>query len=202
MTSDSPARSELQSDDLSGAEAARAPDERSRGGALGTLRRIWPWGLFAAAIALWFFWAGPRSGLPAGDQAPELRVPWTAGDAPFDLGAERGHVTVLAFWATWCPACRAEGPALSRVAQHVEETGDRVVGVSVDDGTLDDVARAARSLGMTYPIALADRADVDRFAVELLPTVIIVGPDGHIVRSFAGAVGEQRLIEAVEEARH
>lgn len=165
------------------------------------MRSVWPWLLLGLAIALWTFWGGGSSGLPAGEPAPPLRVPWTSGESAFDLGAQRGHVTVLAFWATWCPACRSEGPVLSRVQRRIEGHGDTVVGVSIDDAPLGAVARAARGFGMTYPIALATRADTDRFLVELLPTVVVVGPDGRVAASFAGTVGESRLMEAIEEAR-
>jgi thioredoxin-like negative regulator of GroEL len=54
---------------------------------------------------------------------------------------------------------------------------------------------------MTYPIALATQADSARFRIELLPTVIVVGPDGRVHETFAGTVSEERLIEAVEDAR-
>lgn len=163
-------------------------------------RSIWPWLLLGLAIALWAFWDGGGSGLPAGEPAPPLSVPWTHGER-FELDDHRGHVTVLAFWATWCPACRSEGPVLSRVQRRIEPRGDVVVGVSIDRAPLEAVARAARGLGMTYPIALATRADIDPFRVELLPTIVVVAPDGRVAASFAGAVGEERLIEAIEAAR-
>ena len=59
----------------------------------------------------------------------------------------------------------------------------------------------ARRYGMDYPIALATRADSERFRVALLPTIYVVGPDGRIAASFTGAVGERRIMEAVERAR-
>lgn len=43
--------------------------------------------------------------------------------------------------------------------------------------------------------------DIDPFRVELLPTIVVVAPDGRVAASFAGAVGEERLIEAIEAAR-
>lgn len=165
------------------------------------LRRAWPWLLVPLAIGLWALSDGSRSGLPPGELAPPLELPWTASEAPFDLAAQRGHVTVLAFWATWCPACRQEGPVLSKVQARIAPHGDSVVGVSIDDAPLEAIADAARRLGMTYPIAKGTRQDTTRFAVELLPTVLIIGPDGKVTESFAGAVGESRLVAAVEAAR-
>lgn len=173
------------------------PESRGR-----RIRSAMPWVLVAAAAVLWVFWSrAGHSGPPEGEPAPELRVPWTQGDAPFDLEAQRGSVVVLAFWATWCPACRSEGPVLSRVQRRLEGSGDSVVGVSIDNHPLPAVASAARGLGMTYPIALATRSDAARFGVELLPTIVVVAPDGRVSASLAGTVGEDRLMQAVERAR-
>lgn len=165
------------------------------------LRAAWPWLFLVGAFALWAASSGSRSGPLAGEPAPALRVPWTSSEEPFDLAEQRGHVTVLAFWATWCPACRSEGPVLSRVQQRIREHGDAVVGVSIDDAPLAAIARTARDLGMAYPIAKGSRADTDRFGVELLPTIVVVAPDGRVSESFAGTVGERRLLEAVGAAR-
>ncbi len=144
---------------------------------------------------------GGRGGptLPEGRPAPELTV--TSTDGEFDLGAQRGQVVVLAFWATWCPACRAEGPTLSRVHEQIRGAGDLVLGVSVDVEPLPQIERAARRLGMSYPIARVARTDVERFQVDLLPTIYVIGPDGSISQSFTGAVGEARLLQAVRDAR-
>lgn len=165
------------------------------------VRAAWPWLLLAAAALVWAFAGRGGSTLPDGDPAPTLAIPWTEGDGQFALDAHEGQVVVLAFWATWCPACRQEGPTLSRVHRRLEAHGDRVVGVSVDDASLEQVAGAARRLGMTYPIALATRADAQRFGVELLPTIYVIGADGRIRASFTGAVSEQTLLDAVEDAR-
>jgi len=163
-------------------------------------RAAWPWFLLAAALGLWLFVGGGRgAALPEGRRAPALTVETTAGD--FDLAAQEGKVVVLAFWATWCPACRAEGPALSRVHERIRAAGDEVLGVSVDHEPLPQIARAARQLGMSYPIAKADRAALDRFQVEFLPTIYVIGPDGSIAESFTGPVGETQLLEAVQNAR-
>lgn len=160
------------------------------------LRAAWPWLLLAGAVALWTFVGRGGSLVDAGEAAPPLEVPWTGSDAPFSLAEARGEPVVLAFWATWCPACRQEGPVLSQVA----ERGHRVVGVSVDEAPLASVAEAARGYGMTYPIALGTRADAERFGVTHLPTVYVVGSDGRVAASFTGPVGEGRLLDAIESA--
>ena len=164
------------------------------------IRASWPWLLLAGAFALWAFQGPSGETLQEGVPAPALRVPWSLG-GDLDLEAERGHVVVLAFWATWCPACRQEGPVLSRVREQLEPRGDRVVGLSVDHGSVAAIGAAARRLGMTYPIAVVDREVADRFNVELLPTVYVIDPRGRITASFTGAVSEERLLAAVSAAR-
>lgn len=162
------------------------------------LRSAWPFLLLVGAVALWTF-AGRGGGslVDAGEAAPSLEVPWTESDAPFSLAHARGEVVVLAFWATWCPACRQEGPILARVA----DRGHRVIGVSVDEGALPAIERAARGFGMTYPIALGTRADAERFGVDLLPTIYVVDAEGRVAETFTGSVSEDRLLAAIDAAR-
>ena len=50
--------------------------------------------------------------------APDFTLPIVAGDGMGDLirlEAERGHVVVLDFWASWCGPCRQSIPILNRV---------------------------------------------------------------------------------------
>lgn len=171
------------------------------GGPTAAWRRALPWVLLAGAVALWVVRGpgGEGQGLPSGMEAPPLAV--ASSDGPLDLAQERGRVVVLSFWATWCPACRAEGPILSRVADRLAASGDAVYGVSVDRMSLEQVTGQARELGMTFPIALGDRALADRFGVQLLPTVYVIGPEGRIANAFTGTVSEARLLRAVEAAR-
>lgn len=162
--------------------------------------RSWPFLLLGGAILLWLLTPSSGGGLPDGTLAPALELPVEPGGT-LDLSGGRGHVTVLAFWATWCPACRQEGPALSRVHARIAPRGDRVVGVSLDDAPLGSVASAARRLGLTYPIALATRADAARWRVDLLPTVYVLATDGTISSSFTGVASERQILDAVERAR-
>jgi len=163
------------------------------------LRAAWPWFLLAGALALWTFSGRGGSGLPHGEEIPPLTVTTTEGEV--SLGAAHGGVTVLAFWATWCPSCRTEGPVLTRVHERIRDQGDRVIGLSVDEMPLPRIASAARRYGMGYPIGRVTRAQSDAYSVELLPTIYVVAADGHITDTFTGAVGERTLLAAVDAAR-
>lgn len=165
------------------------------------LRKAWPWLLLAAALALWVFESMGHGGreIPPGELAPSVSLP--TDDGTFELEAHRGRVVVMAFWATWCGACRAEAPVLSRVHDRIASQGDRVVGVSVDELDVAQIRSAADRLGMRYGIARATPEAVQAFGVDLLPTIFVIGPDGRIADSFVGSAPEDTLVAAVERAR-
>ena len=62
----------------------------------------------------------------------------------------QGKVVILNFWATWCPPCREEIPILTELAKKYKDNL-LVVGVSVDDGSPDDVREFAKAFHMNYP---------------------------------------------------
>ena len=45
----------------------------------------------------------------------------------------KGKVVVLNFWATWCPPCVEETPALNRLQKYIDSRNGMVLGVSVDE---------------------------------------------------------------------
>jgi len=160
-------------------------------------RRWLAMGLVAAAA---FVWMRPgQSGLPAGTIAPSFTVS-TADGARFSLDAQRGHTVVLAFWATWCPACRAEAHDLAAVERSLAPRGDSVVALSVDTLPLARVAAEATSLGMPSRVALAASEVTTRFAVALLPTTFVIAPSGAIAHVFAGGATSAEILAAVDAA--
>jgi thiol-disulfide isomerase/thioredoxin len=98
-----------------------------------------------------------------------------------DVGAERGKVRVIDFWATWCEPCREELPALDAMARDLSARGLAVYGVSFDeDGTL--IAPFLREVRVGFPI-LWDRGGdqlAARFQVSRLPTTLVVDRRGIV----------------------
>jgi peroxiredoxin len=137
--------------------------------------------------------------LPEGTVAPSLTVT-TADGARFSLGAQRGHTVVLAFWATWCPACRAEAHDLAAVERSLSARGDSVVALSVDTMPLERVAAEATQLGMPSQVALAPSEVTTTFAVALLPTTFVIAPSGAVAHVFAGGATSEQILAAVDAA--
>lgn len=79
----------------------------------------------------------------------------------------RGAPTVLAFWATYCPPCRAEVPALNRAVEKWRARGLHVVGVSLDDDSRRS-SDSREAWGMRYDVVRV-APDQDALVEQLLP---------------------------------
>lgn len=63
-----------------------------------------------------------------------------------------GRVVLLELWGMQCEPCATTMPALERLHRTLGPQGLLVIGAHVQEGAADDVARAAASLGVTFPI--------------------------------------------------
>ena len=96
------------------------------------------------------------------------------------LSDYRGKRVIVNFWATWCPPCRAEMPALEEIWQQYDE---EVVILGVDQGESPQlVANFTRvQVPVTFPILLdIDHSIGDGYWVRSLPTTFFIDADGVI----------------------
>jgi peroxiredoxin len=143
-----------------------------------------------AILAPFFVPASTRPAGPAGlagESAPVFVLRDAAG-TPASLAQYRGKVVVMNLWATWCPPCRAEMPELQRFSDAYGARGVAVLGVN--QGESAQRARAfALSLRIRFPLWLDERQQYGRVFTALgLPTTVIIGRDGVVVRGFDGAL--------------
>jgi cytochrome c biogenesis protein CcmG, thiol:disulfide interchange protein DsbE len=110
-----------------------------------------------------------------------------AGGGTDSLAAHRGSIVVMNFWATWCPPCQAEMPALETLYRNERKHGLVVLGI--DQGESAAVAGAfAKAHGVTFPILVdGDQKYASSYVSIGLPTTVVVGRDGHVVKGIDGA---------------
>ncbi len=120
---------------------------------------------------------------------PERAVPFqgkTLTGRPFQLAEYLGKTPIfLNFWASHCPPCLMEGPAIGAVYPRYR---GRVLFVAVD---VEDDPRMARfrtrEWGWTFPVIVDYYADVARaYRVRFLPTSFFIARDGRILRAHPG----------------
>jgi cytochrome c biogenesis protein CcmG/thiol:disulfide interchange protein DsbE len=113
----------------------------------------------------------------------------------------RGRVVFLNFWASWCPPCRAEAPALEAAWQRTRDHGSVFVGISTPDE--DERARAfLDEFGITYPNGrdAGGRIAID-YGVWGLPEAFLIGPDRRITYKHIGTLGAALIAAKLDEAR-
>lgn len=94
-----------------------------------------------------------------------------------------GRVTVVNFWASWCPPCRAEHPTLIAL----RDEGVRVVGVNMLDKVADATGFLAEHgnpfAGVVYDPRGKTRLD---WGVTAPPETFILAADGTVLYRFIG----------------
>jgi thiol-disulfide isomerase/thioredoxin len=105
-----------------------------------------------------------------------------ASGAPVSLDELRGRPLVLNFWATWCPPCDEEMPALEALYRQQGSDGVQVVTVNLQE-TPDVVASYLAEKGLTLPVLLDSAGELaGELDVTYLPTTFFVDEAG-IIRS-------------------
>ena len=106
-----------------------------------------------------------------------------------DLGALRGHVVVLTFWASWCGPCLNEMSMLARLQGVANERGLDLSVVSVsykeDSRTFKKIAKALADLPLRL-IEDSDGTNASRYDVDRIPNMFLIGRDGQIVSHHVG----------------
>src|SRR5262249_33154150 len=102
------------------------------------------------------------------------------------LASLRGKVTIVNFWATWCPPCRAEIPDLIALQDKYRDRL-QVIGISQDEAGVEVVKRFAARHNMHHPIRMAS-AHLEKLfpGVAALPTSFVIDREGRIVQKHVG----------------
>jgi peroxiredoxin len=129
--------------------------------------------------------------------APELELTDTAGNSS-SLAAYRGQVVLVNLWATWCPPCKEEMPALESFYRKYKQDGFVIVAIN-DGDPAPDVLQFVEEYGLTFPVWLdpAYIATEQAFKTLNLPTSYIIDRSGTIVLSWVGGINEKTLEDYV-----
>ena len=99
----------------------------------------------------------------------------------------RGRMVLINLWATWCAPCIHEMPSLARLQAQLG--GLTILAISEDRRGAEVVEPFVHKLGLGgLAIYLDAKSEVGHaFAVEGLPTSILVDRDGRILGELQGA---------------
>jgi peroxiredoxin len=135
-----------------------------------------------------------------GTRRPDVRGRGLDGDER-TLAAYDGRVILLNFWATWCPPCVEEIPALMAVQDRLGPEGLQVVGLALDE--FEATREFAAELGIDYPVLVGGETAfsvAERFGnlPATLPYTAVIDRDGVIRAVHRGALTREEAAGLVE----
>jgi cytochrome c biogenesis protein CcmG, thiol:disulfide interchange protein DsbE len=129
--------------------------------------------------------------------APELTLRRLDG-ATVALRDLAGQVVLINIWATWCPPCRAEMPAIQQAYTAYRDRGLVVLGVNQREDTAA-IAPFLEKYGLTFPILLDDDGQASaRYHASALPSSFFVDRRGVIRAVYHGPL-PPRVINGIVE---
>jgi thiol-disulfide isomerase/thioredoxin len=125
----------------------------------------------------------------------------TANPGLKSIGSAKRKVTVVNFWATWCPPCLEEMPALSQLASRSPNV--QFIGIGVDSES--KVRQYLQKTPISFPVTASGAAAID-WAKTLgntqggLPFTAFFGPNGQLVKIVSGPLDIEALPALIAQA--
>jgi len=129
--------------------------------------------------------------------APEFSLPDMDGEL-HDLRDYRGKVVLINFWATWCPPCRREMPALEQLYRKLGDQQFAVLAVNQwEDADLVFAYMGDLNVFPSFPILFDPESRVSaEFGVKGLPTSFLLDKQGRVVfRAVGGRAFDHPEVE-------
>jgi peroxiredoxin len=117
--------------------------------------------------------------------AEDFSLP-TASGQTFKLSAQRGRPVFVNFWATWCPPCLEEMPALERLWRAQKSAGFVMLAVTVDANPKLATPFVERH-GFTFTVGFDPKMELaNTYGVRALPSSFVIDRDGRLAAVAIG----------------
>lgn len=136
------------------------------------LRQSMRSGLFNASID------AKETGIP---QQPAIDFDFKSSNGPIqNTESLRGKVVFINFWASWCPPCRAEFPAIQALYSQFKDDPRIFFLMINEDNDLSAAYRYLEKEKYTLPLYKAKGKVPDQIYTGTLPTTIVLDKEGKI----------------------
>lgn len=148
-------------------------------------------GLLAATAVL----AAPARAIGVGATAPAFALPDRAAKT-VSLGALKGHVVYVDFWASWCGPCRRSFPWMSAMQKKYGARGLEVIAINVDKRRADAERFLAQVPAPFTTVFDPSGATPGSYDVKAMPSSVLIDADGNVALVEEGFHDDRR--EALE----
>ena len=143
---------------------------------------------------------GPTQGQLIGNLAPDFELPALDGKN-LKLSDLRGKAVLLNFWATYCGPCKIEMPWFVELQKEYGPQGFQIIGVAMDDASLEDIVKFAKEMGVNYPILLGKESVGQSYGgVSVLPTTFFLDRDGKLIAREFGLQSRSVFVDHIKKA--
>ncbi|MCC2684157.1 MAG: cytochrome biosis protein [Paenibacillaceae bacterium] len=142
-----------------------------------------------------------KVGVQVGNTAADFALKKPDGQT-VKLSDYAGKKVIVNFWASWCPPCREETPALVKFYKDYENQNVVLLGVNLTNTEKepDDGILFAKQNNVTYPILLdSDGKAADLYALVGYPTTVVIDSHGEIRYKFIGGVSYDSLKRTIAQ---
>ncbi|GCL73771.1 TlpA family protein disulfide reductase [Paenibacillus naphthalenovorans] len=113
------------------------------------------------------------------------------------LSDYRGKPVLLNFWASWCPPCKEEMPAIIEFASSHPDIEVLTANLTFTELSLDRVAEFVKEQQLLLPVLLDDSGTVARkYGITAYPSSLIFNQEGRRVETIVGQTDLARLENA------
>ncbi|MEU5163066.1 TlpA disulfide reductase family protein [Streptomyces sp. NPDC020875] len=136
-----------------------------------------------------------------GDRKPVGKIAGkTLEGEALDVADLKGKIVVINVWGSWCPPCRAEAPALVKVAADTKAKGVEFVGLNVRDRDKGPAIEFEKDYKVSYPSIYdpAGKLIISGFPKgtlnpQAIPSTVVLDREGKIAARFLGGLSEKQL---------
>ena len=139
------------------------------------------------------------------EKAPVLKGDDLEG-RPLSTADFAGKTIVVNVWGPWCAPCRAEAPALDKVAEEYADKDVQFVGILSRTDNPDNAIAFNRKYGVTYP-SFADQGGSlelgfnDSLPTMAIPTTWIIDSEGRVAVRVLDKVSASTLANLIDDVQ-
>lgn len=109
---------------------------------------------------------------------------------------EEKKAVVLNFWFIGCNPCKMEFPHMQRAYMKYSDKIE-VLALNPYDGTDETVAKYARDMGLTFPVAACESTWMGLFGLSAFPATMVIDRYGMVAFAHIGSIPDQEVFEKI-----
>jgi len=152
-----------------------------------------------ARVFLSFLAAARLKAVSANERLPHFAARTLDGER-ITTESIKGKVLLLDFWATWCPPCKSEEPAIENIVKDFSKDGLLILAVNMGEPRRK-VKKYLESSPRSSTVVLAEDTTLAAICdARSYPLYVLVDREGQVVGVQKGAAGESALRRLLSKA--